>query len=115
MTIKSIECAECGAPVPYGRLACPSCGALLVAVAGGPPPAVRVIETPSPDVVDDRAPDATPTQKSRGKAAARTPAKEPVTREHAGKPVGSNGSTRQPSTTAKAPAPAAATKKTAAP
>jgi hypothetical protein len=115
MTIKNIECADCGAPVPYGRLACPSCGALLVAVAGGPPPAVRVIETPSADAVDDRGTDATPMQKSRGKTAARTPAKEPVTREHAGKPAGGNGTARQPAPTAKAPAPAAAGKKAAAP
>jgi len=79
------------------------------------PPAVRVIETPSPDVVDDRGADAPPMQKSRAKTAARTPAKEPVTREHAGKPAGGNGTTRQPQTTAKAPAPAGAAKKTAAP
>ena len=48
MTIRTIECGECGTPVPSGRLACPSCGALLAAVAGAPPPPIRVIETPSP-------------------------------------------------------------------
>jgi hypothetical protein len=49
MTIRTIECGECGAPVPSGRLACPSCGALLAAVAGAPRPAYRVVEVPSPD------------------------------------------------------------------
>ncbi len=57
MSVKTIECGECGETVPYGRLACPSCGALLAAVAGAPPPAVRVIEPevasaePSPSAV----------------------------------------------------------------
>lgn len=35
MTTKTIECAECGASVPYGRLSCATCGALLASVAGG--------------------------------------------------------------------------------
>jgi hypothetical protein len=47
MSIKTIECVECGETVPHGRLACPSCGALLAAVAGAPPPAVKIIETPA--------------------------------------------------------------------
>jgi len=95
MTIKSIECADCGAPVPYGRLACPSCGALLAAVAGGPPPAVRVVETPAPDAVDAAGANAAPAPKPRSRSTARTTPKEPVTREHAGKaaaPV--NGATK---------------------
>lgn len=33
MTTKTIECVECGEPVPYGRLSCPACGSLLAAVA----------------------------------------------------------------------------------
>ena len=33
---KSIECIDCGTPVPYGRLACPACGALLASVGRRP-------------------------------------------------------------------------------
>ena len=33
MTSKTIECSECGQPVPAGRLACPACGTLLASVA----------------------------------------------------------------------------------
>ena len=36
MTTKTIDCVECGESVPYGRLSCPACGALLASVAGGP-------------------------------------------------------------------------------
>lgn len=35
MTSRTIVCSECGEDVPYGRLSCPSCGALLASVAGG--------------------------------------------------------------------------------
>ncbi len=34
MTSKTFDCAECGASVPYGRLSCPTCGALLASVTG---------------------------------------------------------------------------------
>jgi hypothetical protein len=34
MATKTIVCPECDAGVPYGRLSCPSCGALLASVAG---------------------------------------------------------------------------------
>ena len=34
MTAKTIDCIDCGEPVPYGRLSCPACGALLASVAG---------------------------------------------------------------------------------
>ncbi|HEX6868089.1 MAG TPA: hypothetical protein VF119_04745, partial [Candidatus Limnocylindrales bacterium] len=37
MTTKTIDCAECGESVPYGRLSCPSCGSLLASVTGGRP------------------------------------------------------------------------------
>lgn len=33
--MKTIECVDCGESVPYGRLSCPACGALLASVAGG--------------------------------------------------------------------------------
>ena len=42
MMTKTFECIECGASAPYGRLSCPSCGALLASVTGGRGPAVRV-------------------------------------------------------------------------
>ena len=111
MTIKNIECADCGAPVPYGRLACPSCGALLAAVAGGPPPAVRVVETPSPEAADTAGQEAAPpAPKSRARGTPRTTPKEPVTREHAGKASAGNGVTKPPTPAAKPAPPAAAPK-----
>ena len=45
MANRTIECGECGESVPYGRLSCPACGALLAAVTrastsnGASPPA----------------------------------------------------------------------------
>lgn len=122
MTIKSIECADCGAPVPYGRLACPSCGALLAAVAGGPPPAVRVVETASPEVVDATGGDAdatgmdaAPAPKSRSRSTSRATPKEPVTREHAGKATAGNGATKPAAPATKTSAAAAAPKSPARP
>ena len=109
MTIKSIECADCGAPVPYGRLACPSCGALLAAVAGGPPPAVRVVETPSPELVDAPGADAPPAPKSRSRSTSRATPKEPVTREHAGKAAAGNGAPKPAAPATRAPATPAGT------
>jgi hypothetical protein len=41
MAIKTIDCVECGASVPYGRLSCPACGALLASVAGARRSSVR--------------------------------------------------------------------------
>lgn len=35
MTSRTIVCSDCGEAVPYGRLSCPACGALLASVAGG--------------------------------------------------------------------------------
>jgi hypothetical protein len=35
MSSRTIVCSDCGEAVPYGRLSCPSCGALLASVAGG--------------------------------------------------------------------------------
>lgn len=34
MTARSVVCPKCGADVPYGRLSCTACGALLASVAG---------------------------------------------------------------------------------
>ena len=39
MMSKTFDCAECGASAPYGRLSCPSCGALLASVTGALRPA----------------------------------------------------------------------------
>jgi hypothetical protein len=53
MMTKTFECIECGASAPYGRLSCPSCGALLASVTGGRGPAVRVAEVgsrPQPEI-----------------------------------------------------------------
>jgi hypothetical protein len=43
---KSIDCIECGAFVPYGRLSCPTCGALLASVGGRPSVAAASIDVP---------------------------------------------------------------------
>jgi hypothetical protein len=49
MTTKTLDCAECGASVAYGRLSCPDCGALLASVAGSVAPRARSSDdTPSP-------------------------------------------------------------------
>ena len=34
MTTKTVACVDCGESVPYGRLSCSACGALLASVAG---------------------------------------------------------------------------------
>ena len=47
MTTKTIVCADCGAAVPYGRLSCPACGALLASVAGGPRRRSRIADAPA--------------------------------------------------------------------
>ena len=43
---KSIDCTECGAFVPYGRLSCPTCGALLASVGGRPSVAAASVDVP---------------------------------------------------------------------
>src|SRR4249919_1938288 len=44
MMSKTFDCAECGASAPYGRLSCPSCGALLASVTGALKPALRATD-----------------------------------------------------------------------
>jgi hypothetical protein len=58
MTARTIDCAECGASVAYGRLSCPECGALLASLAGAATPATRPSATPvaTPDSIDDSTP-----------------------------------------------------------
>jgi hypothetical protein len=57
MTIKTIDCAECGASVPYGRLSCSACGALLASVTRGHRAAVRIVDAgPEPAPVVAAAP-----------------------------------------------------------
>ena len=54
MMSKTFDCVECGASAPYGRLSCPSCGALLASVTGALKPALRVAQvetTPKPVAV----------------------------------------------------------------
>ena len=41
MTITTMDCVECGESVAYGRLSCPSCGALLASVTGARRAGVR--------------------------------------------------------------------------
>ncbi|MEO8570333.1 MAG: hypothetical protein ABI553_01420 [Chloroflexota bacterium] len=47
MAIKTIDCVDCGASVPYGRLSCPGCGALLATVSGGLRPGFRIVDAGS--------------------------------------------------------------------
>ena len=61
MTIKTMECTDCGESVPYGRLSCSACGALLASVAG----AVRsplhvVVHADPPDLAPPPAPEVVP-------------------------------------------------------
>ena len=59
MMSKTFDCAECGASAPYGRLSCPSCGALLASVTGALRPALRATQVESqPDHRNDTAPTA---------------------------------------------------------
>jgi hypothetical protein len=52
MMAKTFDCVECGASAPYGRLSCPSCGALLASVTGARRPAVRIVEVGSEPAAD---------------------------------------------------------------
>ncbi len=48
--IKTISCVDCGESVPYGRLSCPVCGALLASVAGARGPSRTVVKlAPDPE------------------------------------------------------------------
>ncbi|MFL5673870.1 MAG: hypothetical protein ACJ779_02595 [Chloroflexota bacterium] len=64
MTTRSIVCVECGTSVPYGRLGCPACGAMLASVGRRPAAilgAVAMAPEPEPEpllLADD---DVTPT------------------------------------------------------
>ena len=52
--IKTISCVDCGESVPYGRLSCPVCGALLASVAGARGPSRTVVKlAPDPEPVMD--------------------------------------------------------------
>lgn len=51
MTSRTIVCSECGEAVPYGRLSCPACGALLASVAGGSRAAGSIADL-APDAID---------------------------------------------------------------
>jgi hypothetical protein len=89
MATRTIECGECGESVPYGRLSCPACGALLAAVtrassrdgasapsvvtrgsasthgasstAASPASTPVYLIDPAPRVVDEPAPELSPT------------------------------------------------------
>ena len=49
MTIRTIDCVDCGESVPYGRLSCPACGALVASVAGGDAPSATVAAYAAPE------------------------------------------------------------------
>jgi ribosomal protein S27E len=58
--MKTIECVDCGESVPYGRLSCPACGALLASVAGGRARVLPVSPVSAPEVVSFEALDPLP-------------------------------------------------------
>jgi len=62
MAIRTVDCPECEAPVPYGRLSCTSCGSLLASIAGVPPRVAPLrwggVGDPPPVPVDDPDPSA---------------------------------------------------------
>lgn len=54
MAITTIDCVDCGASVPYGRLSCPACGALLASVAGAYRAPFRMVKAePAPPEVEE--------------------------------------------------------------
>jgi hypothetical protein len=60
MTVKTIDCVECGASVPYGRLSCRACGALLASVSGvGRSSAALAVASVEPKAATPLAPAAT--------------------------------------------------------
>jgi hypothetical protein len=57
MTTKTIDCIDCGASVPYGRLSCPACGALLASVGSRPAVAIEATADPEPDAEPEPEPE----------------------------------------------------------
>ena len=58
MTTRTMDCIDCGESLPYGRLSCPACGALLASVAGANRGPVRVTVVSDPADRDDGPPSA---------------------------------------------------------
>jgi len=73
MTTKTIDCIECGASVPYGRLSCTACGALLASMTGGRP-AVELGSPPTPEPAVSSDPEWVETLDAPGPAEAAEPA-----------------------------------------
>lgn len=42
--MRTIDCMDCGASVPHGRLSCPACGGLVASVAGAAPRSAERVE-----------------------------------------------------------------------
>ncbi len=84
MTTKTIDCVDCGESVPYGRLSCPACGALLASVAGALRAPLRAVEVgrrrPNPEPEASRqSPSPRPTRSpSPSPIAAGAPEPDPV-------------------------------------
>lgn len=88
MAVRTVVCPECDAPVPYGRLSCPSCGALLASVAGGATrslhgvaAAVPVADFAPPVALADPAEPAVRVRRSRAIPGAVAPAQAEDTRD----------------------------------
>jgi hypothetical protein len=64
MAEQQVTCPECGSPIPYGRLSCASCGALLASVVGqgrrsrrdAAPGSTRPVPEPEPEPESELAP-----------------------------------------------------------
>lgn len=125
MATRTVVCPECEEPVPYGRLSCPGCGALLASVAGNPrraepiPTAAAAVgggptpAAPSPAVATTEPGDAT-TRQRRMRAplaapvAARTSSAVPGPARTPSAAFATSGPARQPIGSTPASVPAAA-------
>ena len=83
MMSKTFDCAECGASAPYGRLSCPSCGALLASVTGALKPALRAADV---EAQPDRRSESVPIAATGSVAVAEAPGTTTMARRADGLP-----------------------------
>ena len=74
----SVPCANCGLPVPPGRLACPSCGTLVASVANGTAPAATADPTVARGPAIERQPEPEPEAAVALRAGASSPPAEAI-------------------------------------
>lgn len=69
--MRTIDCMDCGASVPYGRLSCPACGGLVASVAGAAPRSAERVRPAEPIPTAERTPAAEPARPAEPLLAAR--------------------------------------------